>query len=123
MKPRTFVTAFLLLFALGSAAMIFFPASAIAPRLPSENVLPDKPANRVIAYYFYGKVRCTTCRTVHPPGRYGVSSCASVSLATAAESFLGSSAIVAIAACRSASLRTGTIVNLPTGYRRSMTGI
>lgn len=64
MKPKTFVTLFLLLFVLGSAAMIFFPASAIAPRLPAASPLPEKPADRVIAYYFYGKVRCATCRTL-----------------------------------------------------------
>ena len=64
MKPRTFVTAFLLLFALGSAAFVFLPTPTLAPQQPSAAPQIEKPGDRVIAYYFYGKVRCTTCRTL-----------------------------------------------------------
>src|SRR5437773_9530863 len=39
---------------------------------------------------------CTTCLTVHPPGRYGVSSCSGDRPATAARSCAGVSAIWSI---------------------------
>jgi len=63
---------------------------------------------------------CTTCRTVHPPGRYGVSSRSSDKPATAARSRAGDSA----SCCRSwrlASSSTGAPAsNGPIGYRRSV---
>jgi hypothetical protein len=77
MKPKTLVTAALLLFVATSVVALIVketgakPAPTNGPAMPpgqtSENA-PASPqqaeAGRVVVYYFHGNVRCTTCRTI-----------------------------------------------------------
>lgn len=76
MKPRTFVAGFLLLFALGSAAFVLFQGSASTPFLPAATVEPKKEEapDRVVAYYFYGSIRCATCRRLEAYAREALES-------------------------------------------------
>ena len=55
---------------------------------------------RVYAFEWLSGTWCTTCRTVQPSGRYGVSSCASFRPRTAARSLAGVAAIASMAARR-----------------------
>jgi hypothetical protein len=60
MKPKTIVTAVLLLFVAASVAAIFIKESR-RPPAASPSPAPAAP-RKIIAYYFHGNVRCPTCR-------------------------------------------------------------
>ena len=81
MKPKTFVTAALLLFVAASTIYLVVKETggsqsaaqretaspqtgqeqSTPPRASSENTMV---VTKVVAYYFHGNVRCTTCRTI-----------------------------------------------------------
>ena len=62
MKPRTVVTALLVLFVAASVAVLVFrgPGSGGA----GTSGPGSQRGDRLVAYYFHGNVRCQTCRTI-----------------------------------------------------------
>jgi len=74
MTPKRIVTAALLLFVAGSVLFLLkketaAPAApAVAPSVPRAATAPETPetpeAPRLVATYFHGNKRCTTCRTI-----------------------------------------------------------
>lgn len=77
MKPKVFVTGLLLLFVLGS--VVFLVAQKTAPpvaghgaAVPSPEPAAPAPAVQVVAHYFHGRARCTTCRLLEAYAREAV---------------------------------------------------
>jgi hypothetical protein len=73
MKPRTVVTAVLLLFVTVSAAYFVFnevarrdepPRAADAPGVDPSAAAKTDAGNKVIVYYFHATRRCLTCKTI-----------------------------------------------------------
>jgi len=63
LKPKAILTVVLLVFVAASVAYLVIKESRSAPvQSPASSGVPAK--SKVIAYYFYGNVRCTTCRTI-----------------------------------------------------------
>jgi hypothetical protein len=75
---------------------------------------------RTNAFMWLSGTWWTTWRTVHPPSRYGVFSCASVRPRTAARSAAGVSRIAAIEARRISGVTSGLKVKGPVGKRGSV---
>jgi hypothetical protein len=70
MKIRTLVTVFLILFVVASVAYVAFQemnnrstTGGDLPAVPTASGGTER-SDRIIAYYFHGKVRCQTCRTI-----------------------------------------------------------
>jgi len=71
MRPRHIVATVLLSFAAASVIFLFAKESARPPAPAPEPVTDPEPAppdtvaeQRVVAYYFHGNFRCSTCRTI-----------------------------------------------------------
>ncbi|MBP2681434.1 MAG: hypothetical protein H6Q78_1297 [Candidatus Krumholzibacteriota bacterium] len=62
MKPRTLVTAFLLVFVAASVAFVIFRGAG--KQATDEPAGGGAKGDRLVAYYFHGNVRCQTCRTI-----------------------------------------------------------
>jgi hypothetical protein len=67
-KPKTLVTALLLAFVAAGLAWVGVRASrkAAAPPVPAASGAPAgaAEANRVVVYYFHGRVRCVSCNKI-----------------------------------------------------------
>ncbi len=77
MKPKNLVTIVLLLFVVASVGYLVMresgatapatpPAESAAAVTPDATLTPaiEPAASRVVAYYFHGNARCTTCKTI-----------------------------------------------------------
>lgn len=67
MKPKTIITAVLLLFiAISVVALIVKQASNAPAASPGEDAVAANqgPDDRLIVYYFHGNMRCPTCMTL-----------------------------------------------------------
>ena len=60
MKPKIIATVVLLLFVAASVGYLVVQET----RGKTATDMPSPEANKVVAYYFHGNVRCTTCRTI-----------------------------------------------------------
>ena len=69
MKPKTWITALLLLFVFSSVAFMLFQKSTSPADSTSGEISAPKPSDRVVAYYFHGNVRCATCRKLEAYAR------------------------------------------------------
>src|SRR6185436_1037490 len=75
---------------------------------------------RMYAFMWLSGTWWTTCRTVQPPSRYGVSSAASSRPATASRMRAGAAAMMSIIAPRSSGESSSRRWNVPMGYRGSL---
>jgi hypothetical protein len=75
---------------------------------------------RSSAFIWLSATWWTNCRTVHPPSRYGVSSCPRSNPSTASRSLPGSSARAATAAILWCGVTASVFLNFPTGYLASI---
>jgi len=67
MKPKSIIAAVLLLFVAASVAVLIAKGIRETPEAGAEaNPAADAPAmtDGVIAYYFHGKTRCPTCKSI-----------------------------------------------------------
>lgn len=67
MKPKTIITAVLLLFVTISVVALVVKQASDAPAAsPGEDAVASQqlPADRLIVYYFHGNMRCPTCMTL-----------------------------------------------------------
>jgi len=63
MKSKTLITVALLVFVLGSATFLIAKESRQGPEIDPEKSLRQS-SHKVVAYYFHGRARCSSCRKI-----------------------------------------------------------